>query len=179
MEHLLLQKNACFVKSSLLTTTSLNKQSAGTLVSISSSLHALSCSSSFHLSLSYAKAQQTLFPFKLSPGFFCRRGKKERKKKWGGEGVQWWERTESSVLLQGTPALHGRSSWSLSSWDQETSVEQQQSGARAPERKAARWGAVSVAQSSWPQSLCATDGSAGQGVVRSHLFSFFADLNDI
>lgn len=86
MEHLLLQKNACFVKSSLLTTTSLNKQSAGTLVSISSSLHALSCSSSFHLSLSYAKAQQTLFPFKLSPGFFCRRGKKERKKKWGGGG---------------------------------------------------------------------------------------------
>lgn len=70
--------NTCLVKGSLLTMTDLNKQSFGTSVSISSSLHALSCSSSCHFSLGFVQDQQTLFPHVSFLG--------EDEKKGGGGG---------------------------------------------------------------------------------------------
>lgn len=76
MVHLLLQ--TILVKRSLLTMTGLNKHSASTQVSISTSLHALSCFSSHHLSPCFAQDQQTLFSHKLSPITFLG-GEKEKK----------------------------------------------------------------------------------------------------
>lgn len=66
--------------------TGLNKHSAGAQVSISTSLHALSCFSSHHLSPCFAQDQQTLFSHKLSPITFL--GKEEKKKKIKGEGLE-------------------------------------------------------------------------------------------
>lgn len=73
--HLLLQ--TILVKRSLLTMTGLHKHSAGTQVSISTSLHALSCFSSHHLSPCFAQDQQTLFSHKLSPHYFLRKRRKK------------------------------------------------------------------------------------------------------